>query len=200
MALLLAVSGQVFAAPTLGQPDQPLSDPEGLPVRSGAATATGPAVSTGQRHLDLLLEQQGVATAGGPSAGGAPAVTASAASMPRAADLRQTLRVEALTRGQGQARDVADNPAKALGVGAEGETALREADRSDPTLRRTWDGPRETAAPAGQGAAGGGDGSPLGEMLREFVDFLRSHRIEFFALLGLIGVGLVVARLYARSR
>lgn len=197
LAAVLALGGHACAAPTLA----PSGDATETPAESSRPLggAAGGGISTGQRHLDLLLEQQGALSGGAPPA----KPGASAASMPRAADLRQALRVEALSqdrdkREKAGAKDGSEATAKLPGLGAEG--LLRESDNADPTTRRTWEGGKGPSAGDERRGAGSEAPSAVQEALREVVAFLRNHRIELFAGLALLGLAGALIRMYARAR
>lgn len=196
--LAAALGGGAWAAPTLAQSTDDAENSAAASRPLGGAAGTN--ISTGQRHLDLLLERQG-ANSGGGALSAKPG--ASAASMPRAADLRQALRVEAISqdrekRDKGGAKEGGDAPAKLPGLGAEG--MLRESDSVDPTTRRTWEGGKGSSAADERRGAGTEAPSAVQEVLREMAQFLRTHRIELFAGLALLGVAAVLVRLYSRAR
>lgn len=199
VALCAGLASPASAAPTTVSTDaEPVADG---PSSSGIGAATS-GISTGQRHLDLLLEQQGAARGAAAPVGAA----SSAASMPRQADLRQALRVEAIMQERAKAGEKAQEAGSTrsggplLGGGLDGQATLREGEAADPTMRRTWEGGNGHPPPASEGSKVGAPESPAMQALRDAIDFLRTHRIELFAGLALVALGGVLVRLFSRTR
>lgn len=191
--------GLAQAAPVTGAADVDAEPSSGIGSAGGSRASTQ--ISTGNANLDKLLEAGAAgaaATAGAASAARAREPGA-AASVPglRDATLRQALRAEVATQADAKSGKQGDGKAALLGME---HTPLREdsAD-NDPATQKRWDSGH--AADGSTGAkARGGEEPVIVEALREFMQFLRTHRIELFAGLALLGLAAVLVRLYSRAR
>lgn len=192
--------GAAQAAPVTGSQETSADNPATGAAAGSLGAGRGPSqISTGNRNLDLLLEAGGNGPQGPVGAASAPGAKepGRAASGPvlRPADLRQTLRADAATQADAKSSRRGDAGKAILGLGDGPMQA--DASEADPTTRRRW----ETPPPAGQAAAqkSGSDGeSALAQAVRETIDFLRSHRVELFATIGLLLVLAAIVKLYLR--
>lgn len=178
------------AAPMVGQQD---AGPAATPL-----TGPSPQISTGNANLDRLLEAGGAAAQPSAKASAAKGAqenggVASAPSL-RSADLRQMIRAD--IAAQAQRSDRRGDGAKAV-LGLADTVTNGDAAESDPTTRRRWeDAPRnaqEEPRKTGVGAE-----SPVAQAVREAIDFLRAHRVELFAVIGLLLTVVVGIKLYVR--
>lgn len=197
VALLAMSIGLAQAAPVTGAADA--ESPPGIGTLGGPRTSTQ--ISTGNANLDKLLEA---------SATGAAAMTGAtsaakgrepgAASMPglRDATLRQAMRAEAAI--QSEAKSTKQGEGKIAILGLEQATLREDSADADPATRKRWDNGQPADGSAGEKPKGTEAPSAVQEVLREMAQFLRTHRIELFAGLALLGVAAVLVRLYSRAR